>query len=543
MNRGNSGKVVILVLLWLWAFSFVLVGSIVCGSPCKALANEAVSVEPVQIDCQKKDGESRTIDGALAEVGVDRELNESKADNSCGGDSKGVEREANEPRKVERIGILDLVELALAHNYDLRIRQKEAASAFFEFLKLKGEAGLSLDLTSSLSRSGPIARFRFDPSGPETTFQKEVSSRTSLRLSYPLTPLGNLGYGERAAEAGYLAKQALVDRESAQTISSVFDAYANYLIAEEAVAVAEEGLALAEEQLKNARLRYEEGISPRFEVIQGEVAVSEAKESLIESRNRLELSKSSLFLAVGVDVQDYFQNAVVEIGYEDWLDSLAEKIVREILPSLHEQNIVEAFVEATPEFRSLQSAILSLEYQLKGRRRAPFLSLTAGYTHQTGSSFLKKNTWDYGISGTLNLFDSEKTENWQRALKAQMEALDLQLEKYRQAFKLGIKDKLSKLQASTLGWETARNTLAQAEEALRMARVGYEEGVTTHADLTSSRSAYLAAKLREFSGKLSVISAYQSLLVTLGFTDPAVYLPKDDSALIWMLNLKGEDEK
>ncbi len=443
--------------------------------------------------------------------------------------------------KLIPVSITELIELALEYNYDLRIKQKEAKSAFFEYLRIKGEAGLSLDLTSGITRSGPLVRFRFDPTGPETTFQKEVATRTSLRLTYPIAPLGNLGYGEKAAEALYLSTQSQVDKEVSSTIVSTFESYTNYLTAEEAVALAEEGLALAEEQLRNATLRFEEGIAPRFEVIQGEVAVSEAKEELIDARNNLALAESSLYLTVGVDPSVYFEDGKTQITYEDWLGKVVEDIAGQVLPCLDAEEIAEDFIEWTPDYRSLRSSIISLEYQIKGRRRSPLFSISAGYTYQTGSSFQKKFTWDYGISGTLNLFDSEKTESLQRSLSAQKERAEIQLEKYKQAFKLSVKNKLTQLQGAVLGWETSKATLRQAEEGLRMSRLGYEEGVVTHADLVSSRTAYLSAGLREFRGRLEVISAYQALLKEIGMTDPNLYLPKSASDFYWMDNFLKEN--
>jgi len=436
----------------------------------------------------------------------------------------------------------DLINLALEHNFDLKIKVREANSAFFEYLRIKGEAGLSLDIVGSLRRSLPVAKFRFDPTGPETSFQKEVSSSASLRLSYPLTPTGNLGYGEKAAEAGYLAIQAQVDSVTANAIANTFEAYSRYLTAEEAVAVAEEGLALAEEQLRHAKLRYDEGISPRLEVVQGEVAVSQAREELIKAQNSLTLAKNALFLTVGIDPRDYFGTREVSIQFEDWLDTLAEQISTVILPGLDEDWLHKTFVESTPDYRTIRSNELSLEYQIKGRKRGPFFNLSASYTRQTGSSFLKKGTWQYGLEGSWNLFDSGKTENLRRSLEEQREKVEIQLERYKQSFRLSIQEALSEIQSAVLGWQTAKNTLAQTEEALRMARLGYEEGVVTYLDLLSARSAYLGAKTREFAGRLSVITSYQKLLVKLGVTDTSIYIPKDEQHLLWLVG-KGREDK
>jgi len=372
-----------------------------------------------------------------------------------------------------------------------------------------------------------------------------VSSQAVIGLKYPLTPTGNLGYGEKAAQAAYLAVSAQVDSQFSTTIADTFEAYKAYLLADKALSVAREGLKLAEEQLKNARLKYEEGISPRFEVIQGEVALSQAKEDVVKATNNLRLAKSSLLLTIGINLSEFAPDDSFAIKYEKDMDAFVNWIVSEVMEKVNADELYERYVEKTPDFRSLKSSLISIEYRIKGRKRAPFLSLFASYMRQSGSSFMKKGTWQYGVEGVWNLFDSGKTESLRRSLMEQKAKLEIELERYRQAFRLSIEDSISQLESAILGWQTAKNTLAQAEEALRMTRIGYEEGVITHADLLSSRTAYLSAKLREFSGRLEVVAAYYSLLKTLGITDISAYLPshRDASFLLASGEMKRDEDE
>jgi len=444
---------------------------------------------------------------------------------------RAKERSADSPAYYI-LTISDLVNIALEKNYDLRIKQKEAQSSFFQYLQIAGESGLSINLMSSLRRSGPLQTFEFGPPGSAgMALQKETTSTTSITAAYPIAPLGNFGFGKKAAYAAYQAKQALVDKEMSASITAAYSAYVGYLTAEHAQAVAEEGLSLAEEQLRNATLRFQAGDAPRFEVIQGEVAVSQAKEELVQAHNGYQLARSALFLAIGVVPQDYFHGKPVAIGYQDTLTRAVENIRDRIFPTLDGEKLAAEYVEKTPDYASLQSSIDSLNYQVKGWRRAPFVTLDASYSHQSGSLMMKRNNYSFGITANLNVFDSLKTESKQRMLSAQKQALDVQMERYRQAFRLGVRDAVSTLESAIQGWETSQHTLEQATEGLRMSRLGYQEGVVTHADLLSSRTAYLGAELNEFSRRLAVLTAYQDLLTKLGITEPSAYLPATEAAL------------
>ncbi len=425
----------------------------------------------------------------------------------------------------------EIVALALENSYDLRVAEKDAESAFFEYIKYTGMAGFSVDIAGSIKRAGPVRGFSAGPGVPEVTFQKETTSSLAAQISYPLSPMGNLGYGKRAAWSGYQAKLAGVGSARSRTITDAFGAYVGYLAARNAVAVAEEGVELAEEQLRNARLKFDNGTAPRFEVMQGEVAVSQAKEELISARNGQKLAESALYLAMGVVPEDYFTDSDVEVEYAEALDRSVRFIIEELFPRLDADELADAFVERTPTYHALEGTIGMLHNQVLAYRRSPQFSLDAGYLQQTGSTMQARRSWSFGISGVFNLWDSGKTEGTQKSFAAQADSARVQLAKYRHAFRMSLQDAVSNLEAAIQGYRTATNTLESAEEAFRMARLGYREGVIVHADLVSARAAYLGAELNEFDRRMEVLTAFQSLLETLGIGDEELYLPTTTSDL------------
>jgi outer membrane protein TolC len=405
----------------------------------------------------------------------------------------------------------ELIKLALDNSFALRIAQKNAESTYYQYLKYVGMAGGSLNLTGVLKRAGPVSKT------PPIT-QKDTTSTISASFSYPLAPLGNFAYGKQAAWSGYMASASQVDLTRAQTISGVFSAYAAYLTALNAVKVAEEGMSLADEQLKNAQAKFANDVSPRFEVIQGEVAVSQARENLIQAKNGAELARSALYLAAGITPEEQFKGMDVEVQYSDALDRAVSYISNDVYPKLDAQGLYETFNEKTPQYYALSGQVGLYYYQVLANRRAPYLSLDAGYTHLIGYPLSPPNNWSFGISGKLNLWDAGTTEATQNSFRAQADAASLQLD-----------------QTSIEGYATAKNTLAQADEAMRMARLGYKEGVVTHADLVGARAAYISAELNEFSARMSVITSFQSLLTLLGIGNADLYLPttiSDLSAII-----------
>jgi len=405
----------------------------------------------------------------------------------------------------------EIITLALENNYNLRVAQKDAESAFFEYVKYTGMAGPSVDIVGSVNRAGPVQGFSAGKDAAEVAFQKETTSTIGASFSYPLSPMGNLGYGKRAAWSGYQARLAGVDLARAQTITDAFSAYVRYLTAQNAVAVAEEGLALAEEQLRNATFKFDNGMAPRFEVMLGKVAVSQANEELIQARSGRQLAETGLYLTMGIVPEDYFAGAAIDVEYTEALDRSVRFISDDLFPSLDADELSDGFVERTPTYHTLEGTVGMLHNQVLAYRRSPQFSLNAGYQQQSGSTFQARRSWSFGISGVFNLWDSGTTEGTQKSFAAQADGARV-------------------------------NTLESAEEALRMARLGYREGVITHTDLISARTAYLGAELNEFDKRMAVLTSFQSLLETLGIGDEELYLPTTTSDLSTIVHEVISDE-
>lgn len=416
----------------------------------------------------------------------------------------------------------ELLKLAMENSFALRIAEKNAESTYYQYLKYVGMAGGKLGLAGIIKRAGPVSKT------PPIT-QKETTGSLSATFSYPLAPLGNLGYGKQAAWSGYMASAAQVDLTRAQTISGVFTAYVNYLTARNAAAVAEEGMSLAEEQLRNAQVKFANDVSPRFEVIQGEVAVSQARESLISAKNGASLALSALYLAVGITPEAQFKGMEVDVEYAEALDRAVRYISNDLYPMLEAQGLYEAYLEKTPQYFALQGQVGLYHYQVLAYKRAPYLSLDAAYSRLEGYPMSGPESWSLGLSGKIDLWDAGTTEATQNGFRSQEDAALLQLDQYKQAFRLNIDSALSTLQTSIESHNTSIDTLAQAEEALRMARLGYKEGVVTHADLVGARTAYLGSELGEFGARMSVITSYQALLTLLGIGKEDLYLPTTTS--------------
>src|SRR5205814_9402640 len=79
-------------------------------------------------------------------------------------------------------------------------------------------------------------------------------------------------------------------------------AYYDVLVAEQQITVNEASVALLTEELQDQQRRYEAGTVPRFNVLQAEVALANARPPLIRSRNAYRIAKNTLSNLLGYNL-------------------------------------------------------------------------------------------------------------------------------------------------------------------------------------------------------------------------------------------------
>ncbi len=88
----------------------------------------------------------------------------------------------------------------------------------------------------------------------------------------------------------------------ADTLLATRVAYYDVLVAEQQIIVNEASVNLLNEELQDQKRRYEAGTVPRFNVLQAEVAVANARPPLINARNAFRIAKNNLSNLLGYNL-------------------------------------------------------------------------------------------------------------------------------------------------------------------------------------------------------------------------------------------------
>jgi outer membrane protein TolC len=228
---------------------------------------------------------------------------------------------------------------------------------------------------------------------------------------------------------------------------------------------------------QTAQARFDEGVILRSNLLDLEVQESRARENLLEARHSLALAQQ-LFLNL--------------LGLPGGEVSLApESGEAEIPPSDR--------VGKRAELDSLDAALASAKLRIRQVRAAryPALDGYAAYGADQGSiTGGEGNSWQAGLKFQFNLFDGHRTEAESARAEAGVNELREQRRKTELAVGLEISQARLALSDAEERLALSAQSVAQAEESLRINNERFTEGVLLAADLIDAQNRLTETQVR-----------------------------------------------
>ncbi len=319
----------------------------------------------------------------------------------------------------------------------------------------------------------PVARFNNPP--PVSDFI------TSLSVEQPLfAPKAMVGYRMAQREAGAAEKDTVRTKE--ETVHRVVSAYLGVLTAKEFVGVTEKALDAARQHYDLAGRMERAGLGLASDGLRARVASAEAESAAVTAKNRLELARKSLALSMG-------ENGGTSID------------ARGDLPPMPPAGALEDRVSLSRKTRSDLAAIAvrvknaESGIDLERTEYLPTVGFRAGYQLDGGSPLNPDNrSWNLGVGLKWNLFDGMRKEaSVARARSSSGKAAEqLRGAGDRAAFQVS-QAYLSVLDAGSRV-SIARESVAAAEEGVRLIRVRYENQMGRMIDVLDGQSALDGAR-------------------------------------------------
>ncbi|HZP60985.1 MAG TPA: TolC family protein [Opitutaceae bacterium] len=374
----------------------------------------------------------------------------------------------------------------------------DAANAAIEAAQARTEQSRSARLPQLGASAGyqflsPRISISFGPTSFYQNAQDNYDAR--LTLHQLVTDFGRTQAAVSAARAGeHSAADTLEQTRNQLGYAAIQEFYAVILL-RQSVAVADEEIHALQEALRIAQNKLANGTATKFDVLTTQVRLANAENNRTTTVASLQKQEALLRQLLGreaaapLDLTGEFET---QPGLPDLSATLAEALQRR------------------PEIRLAHDTEESARFRLDAAEAADRPTLAADVAGGLHNGTLP-NLYDNkgyvaaGLSVSVPLFTGHRTEGERREARADLRAAQARASEATRTVTGEIETALADLAASEARVANADTLVAQAEEALALARTRYENGVITNFELLDAQSSARAAELARLQARYDCV--------------------------------------
>lgn len=416
---------------------------------------------------------------------------------ACGAFAQG-----SEPLTLE-----DAVALALRSNRAVQISALGVDKTRNALREARSNANFTIQGNATYTRFDRVAEARF---GPQTVRIGNIENRTArITLTQVIDISGLIRTAVRAANVTLTVSELELARTRNDTILQVVQAYQGVARADEFVRVAEEALRNAQERLRLVRAQVDAGVAAQFDLLRAETAVAQAEQAVLNARNQRELAAAALNNLLGRALDVPVQ--VVKPA----------RLPEETLPPL--ETLTQQAYENRPELIAAQRGVDLARVGIETARRSllPNIVLTgqADFNLNTSAFNPRRETYTGVAVLSVPIWDGGIARARAAQARDDLQIAQLRLQQAQEAVALEVRQAYLNLQDAQKRLAVAQKGLEQATEALRLARVRFEAGVSPQLEISDAELAFTQAQTNLVNAQFDYLDAYAALLRAVGAID------------------------
>lgn len=394
-----------------------------------------------------------------------------------------------------------LIELALAHNRDLRaaIAQVEAARAAYGIQRADAYPAIDLGATGSRART---------PADLSLTGQSRVGGQYQAGLyltRWELDFWGRVRNLNEAARDEFLASDATRRAIELSLVAQVAQTYLSLCELDERIALARQAVASHEESFRIFSRRVAVGSTSKLELTQVETLLTQAQ-SLV---SQLEPFRAAQAHA---------------------LTQLTGAPAPSVAPTLDDAQLLTELQTGLPsDLLTQRPDIIAAEWQLQAAHaninaaRAAFFprialtgSLGTASAELDGLFRSGSGAWSFMPSISLPVFDGGRNRSGLEFAQARRDLALAQYEKTVQTAFREVADALSGRHGLEDQVKTQNRTLAAQRERARLAKLRYQNGAATYLEVLDAERGLLAAEQLQVQTRRALLASRVTLYAALG---------------------------
>lgn len=282
-------------------------------------------------------------------------------------------------------------------------------------------------------------------------------------------------------------------------IANVRKGFYEVLLNRELIGVQEESVQLLQQQLDDQTSRFDVGTVPRFNVLQAEVALANARPDLIRAQNAFLVSRLQLAKLLGIPSTLQTDVVTPPVDAVGRLETSRQPIP--LSQALAQAKVQRPFLKV--QRKTILSEAEGITQALAGYK--PTVYASGGYTVR--NSYLSDNLeetvngWFFGFEGSWAIFDGLATYGKTKQAKARLQSAKINYDDSVMQVELEVQTALTQVQQARALVQSQAKNVEQAMEALRLATERLNAGAGTQLDVLDARVALTQARATEVQAR------------------------------------------
>ena len=376
------------------------------------------------------------------------------------------------------LSLQEAINLALAQNTGLKVTQKGEDTAKYALDEARGNNGVSVGVSDSLSTS------------KTKDAERQDGNQVSLSGKLPLYSGGKNQANIKKAKIGVESASLTTQREQENLKLNVIKAYYDALESKKTVGVRQETVDKYQEHYTNVSQLYAAGSKAKIDVIRSQVELSDARQNLIKAENSYEVDLAELRNYLNIDRSEPL-NLTTDFSYMAF-----DKDMGACLDYAY-ANRKDLLVD--------KNKLLQQEQAIKAAKAGylPTLNLSVGLSdsQRFHPSSENSHTASAALGLDWNIFDSGVTRAQVKSAETDRDIAKLNYLKDKEDIDLAVRQAYYNMREAEKRFNSTQDAVHQAEEDAFIAREKYRAGEGLMLDIIDAQEALSTARLNYISAQ------------------------------------------
>lgn len=313
----------------------------------------------------------------------------------------------------------------------------------------------------------------------------------TVMLRQPLYMGGAITAGNRMADINEQLTAHATALSEQNTLYNIDETYWLVVSLEQKNRLADSFVQLVRKLDDDVQKMIAEGVATRADGLKVSVKVNEAEMQQTQAADGLALAKMLLCQQCGLPIESDIQ------------------VDADRTPTVQAGDVAPRQELQREELKMLQNAVEMSEQATKMARAAalPQIALTGGYAVSNPNVFNGYENkfggmWNVGVLLRVPVWNWQETAYKVRAAKASTTIATLEMEEARELMELQVNQNRFKVKEADKRYASALKNVEKAEENLRCANLGFNEGVLTATEVMEAQTAWLQAQTQRIDAEI-----------------------------------------